>query len=428
MYEARRSAFMSKMQPKSVAIFRSAPEFALNREHELPYRQDSDFYYLTGFPEPEAICVLAPDHKEHHYILFVRKRDPLMETWNGRRAGTEGAVEHYGADIAYTLDQLDEQLPHYLENVSTLYYYNGVSQFVDVQLIEQLKRYQGRIGPIRALLDPNDILDQLRLVKQPDEIELLRKATAISAEGHVAAMKATRSGMYEYQIQAALEYVFRDLGALRVGYESIVGSGPNTTILHYAKNTRRVEDGDLVLIDAGAEYDYYSGDITRTFPANGHFTAEQHAIYEIVLRANKAAIESVQPGKTLEDVHNITVEIITRGLLELGILQGEHEKIIEEKAYQTFYMHGASHWLGLDVHDRGPYKVEEKWLPFVPGMVITVEPGIYIAEGTEGVDAKYWNIGVRVEDNVLITEDGCENLTTGVPKEPEQIEALMARS
>ncbi len=426
MYEARRKAFMEQMQPKSVAIFRSAPAFELAQEAAVPYRQDSDFYYLTGLAEAGAICVLAPQHKEHQYVLFVQAYNPVEEIWTGKRIGVERAMEYYGADIAYTLDQLGEKLPQYLQGSSTLYYGNGVGQFLDGQLIERFKSYFTRMNPLKAVLDPGTILDELRLVKQADEIALLRQAADISAEGHIAAMKAARVGMYEYQLQAELEYVFRKRGALRVSYESIVGSGPNACTMHYVDNTRRIEDGELVLVDAGAEYEYYCGDITRTFPVNGRFTAPQRVIYELVLQANKAAIASVKPGKTLEDIHNVTVEIITRGLVDLGWLQGDIDALIEEKKHSTFYMHSASHWLGLDTHDRGPYKGEDgQWRPLAPGMVLTIEPGVYIAEGIEGVDSTYWNIGVRVEDDVLVTADGCEVLTARVPKEIADIEALM---
>lgn len=425
MYEARRRAFMEQMQPGSVAIFRSAPAFELAQGAAIPYQQDSDFYYLTGFPEPEAICVLVPQQSSQQYVLFVQAHDPVEETWTGKRLGVEGAMEQYGADIAYTLDELGEKLPQYLQETATLYYSNGLGQFLDVQLVERFKRYYTSTNPLRAVCDAGPILDELRLVKQADEIALLREATDITAEGHIAAMKAARVGMYEYQLQAELEHVFRRRGALRVSYETIVGSGPNACTMHYVENTRRMEDGDLVLIDAGASYEHYCGDITRTFPVNGRFTHEQRTIYELVLQANKAAIASVKPGRTLEDIHNVTAEIITRGLAALGWLRGDIATLIEEKQYRAFYMHSASHWLGLDTHDRGPYKEKGQWRKLAPGMVLTIEPGVYIAEGFRGVDSRYWNIGVRVEDNVLVTEDGCEVLTARAPKEVAEIEALV---
>lgn len=427
IYEARRKAFMEKMQPNAVAILKSAPEFERSPGMELPYRQSSDLYYLTGYEEPEAICVLAPNHEEHQYILFVRPRDKDMETWTGKRAGVEGATDIYGAQIPYKVDELDEKLPQYLKGMSTLYYNNGIGEVVDVPLIEMLKKQRFSVW-FKSFLDTGLILDEMRLIKDTDEITLLRRATAISAEAHVEAMKAAHPGMYEYELQAVIEYVFRKHGSPRNAYESIVGSGLNATVMHYATNTRCIEDGDLVLIDAGAEYSYYSGDITRTFPVNGHFTEAQRTIYELVLQAEIAAIEAVQPGKTINDIHNVTVEIITKGLLDLGILQGEYDKIIEEKKYREFYMHTASHWLGLDVHDRGVYKVnKDDWRELSPNMVFTIEPGIYITEGAEGVDPKYWNIGVRIEDNVLVTEQGCEVLTAQAPKTVAAIEALMAK-
>ena len=417
---------MEKMQPDSVAIFKSAPEFALSPGMELPYRQNSEFYYLTGLEEQEAICVLAPNHKEHQFILFVLPRDTIAETWTGKRIGTEGAINDFGANVAYTIAEVDEKLPDYLRGMSTLYYNNGCSETFDVQIIEQMKTFRPQIGmTIKSLTNPSVILDEMRLIKDSHELDLMRKAGEISAEAHVAAMKAVRPGMHEYELQAALEYVFRKHGSRRNAYESIIGSGFNGTIMHYNENSRRIEDGDMVMIDAGAEYAYYAADISRSFPANGHFTTEQRAIYEIVLEAEQKAIEAVQPGKTLEDIHNVTVEVITKGLVRLGLLQGEYDKIVEEKKYTEFYMHSASHWLGLDVHDRGPYNIRGKWKEFAPGMVLTIEPGIYIKEGIEGIDSKYWNIGIRIEDDVVVTEHGCEVLTTGVPKTIAEIEALM---
>lgn len=424
VYETRRKAFIEKMQPESVAIFRSAPELERSPGMELPYRQNSEFYYLTGLEEPEALCLLAPNHEEHHFVLFVRPRNPIMEAWTGKRIGVEGAIDTYGAQAAYTLEQVDEKLPGYLKGMSTLYYNNGCSQAFDVQAIELLKRYH-IASAITSLTNPSVIVDDMRLIKDAQELDMMRKAAALSAEAHKEAMKAVRPGMYEYELQAVLEYVFRKHGSRRDAYESIIGSGPNGTILHYNENSRRIEDGDLVMIDAGAEYGYYAADISRTFPANGHFSLEQRAIYEIVLDAELKAIEAIQPGKTLQDIHNVTVEVITRGLMELGILHGEYDKILEEKRYTQFYMHSAGHWLGLDVHDRGPYNVKGKWRELAPGMVLTIEPGIYVTEGIEGVDPKYWNIGIRVEDDVLVTEHGCEVLTTQVPKTIADIEALM---
>ena len=426
VYETRRKAFMEKMQPESVAIFKSTPEIERSPGMEISYRQNSNFYYLTGLEEQEAICILAPNHKEHSFVLFVRPHNAVEEVWTGKRIGVEGAISEYEAQVAYTLAELDEKLPDYLRGMSTLYYSNGFSEFLDTTLIEQLKRYATTMrSRITTLINPSIILDEMRVIKDAYEIDLLRKVGEISAEGHIAAMKAAHPGMYEYELQAILEYTFRRNGARREGYESIIGSGPNGTVLHYVANSRRIEDGDLVMIDAGAEYKYYSGDISRTFPANGHFSTEQRAIYEIVLQAEQKAIEAVQPGKTLEDIHNVTVEVITRGLMELGILPGEYDKIIEEKQYSRFYMHGASHWLGLDVHDRGPYMVNGKQFPLAPNMVFTIEPGIYIAPETEGVDPKYWNIGIRIEDNVAVTDNGCEVLTAHAPKSIADIEALM---
>lgn len=427
-FKARRKAFMEKMDG-GLALLRSAPVFlrSMGEETESLYRQDSDFYYLTGFTEPEAVCLLAPEHPEHQFVLFVRPRDKTMEIWNGKRAGTEGAVQDYGADIAYTIDQLDEVLAQYLRNASTLYYSSGQAKTLDEQLIEQWGRLQGAGVPVPSqIVTTGEIFDELRLVKMDDEIELLRRACEISAEAHKAAMQALKPGMYEYEIQATLEYVFRKNGAIRNGYTPIVGSGSNATTLHYVQNTRKMEDGELLLIDAGAEYGYYSGDITRTMPINGRFTPAQRAIYELVLKAERAAIDYVKPGIKLSDLQSLTTEIITEGLVELGILQGSVKELIEKKAYFTYYMHGVSHWLGLDVHDRGKYGKGEQEVVLAPGMVFTIEPGIYIAAENTSVDPAYRNIGIRIEDNVLVTENGCENLTKLAPKTVEEIEAIMA--
>ncbi len=427
IFEARRHAFIDHMQPGSVAIFKSAPQFMLAIDAELPYRQDSDFYYLTGFEEPEAMCLLTPQHEEHQYVLFVRPRNPDMERWTGKRAGVEGAMQDYGAHMAYEIGQLDEKLPAYLHDISTIYYSNGLGETFDGEIGALFRRLHYREGfSLRALIDPGDIFDELRVVKQEEELALLRIAAEITEAGHLAAMKATKPGMYEYEVQAALEYAFRVRGASRNAFESIVASGSNATTLHYVANRRRMADGELLLVDAGAEYDYYNGDVTRTFPVNGRFSPAQCAIYELVLKAELAAIESVKPGIRFEEIHAITVRVITEGLLALGLLQGELDTLIEEKKYSDFYMHSSSHWLGVNTHDRGKYKVHGESPMLLPGMVFTIEPGIYIAEDAEGVEPRYRGIGVRIEDNVAVTADGCEVLTPHVPKTVAEIEAFMA--
>ncbi len=427
MFAARRHAFMDHMQPGSVAILKSAPQFMLAIDAELPYRQDSDFYYLTGFEEPEAVCILAPQHEEHQYVLFVRPSSPEIERWTGKRVGVEGAMQEYGVQMAYTLEQLDEKLPDYLSNIATVYYSNGLGETFDSEISKFLKRFRYKKGFLaRTLIDPSDIFDELRMVKQAEELALLRKAAEITGAGHLAAMQAAKPGMYEYEVQAAVEYAFRMHGSRRNGFETIVASGPNATTLHYIANQRRMQDGDLLLVDAGAEYAYYNGDVTRTFPVNGSFSPAQRIIYELVLEAHLAAIHGVKPGVRLEDIHAIAVSVITEGLLALGLLEGEMDKLIEEKKYREFYMHSTSHWLGVNTHDRGKYKIHGESPVLEPGMVFTIEPGIYIAEDAEGVEPRYRGIGVRIEDNVAVTADGCELLTPHVPKTVAEIEALMA--
>ncbi|HEX4203101.1 MAG TPA: aminopeptidase P N-terminal domain-containing protein [Ktedonobacteraceae bacterium] len=431
MFAARRKAFMERMGGEGVAIFRSCPEYERSGDSlEIAYRQDSNFYYLTGFEEPESICVLAPQHSEQQFILFVPPRDPNAETWTGRRAGPEGAMSKYGADIAYPLDQFEEKLPEYLTGCQTFYYSSGRSLPFDDEFVKLLARFRSNSFAPRQIVDPTFILSEMRVRKSPVELDLLRKAGDISAHAYPEVLKALKPGMYEYELQAILSYVYQKHGSPRHGYAPIVGSGPNATIMHYDKNDRQMQDGELVLIDSGCEYQYYSGDITRTFPVNGRFTQAQRAIYTIVLKALNGAIEMTRPGITLTDIHNYTVEVITSGLVELGILKGEVKQLIEDKAYRTFYMHSAGHWLGLDVHDKGPYKRSSLWnedATFEPGMVFTIEPGIYINAGAEGVDPQYWNIGVRIEDDVIVTEHGYENITSFAPKEIADIEAMMRR-
>ncbi|WP_201382377.1 aminopeptidase P N-terminal domain-containing protein [Ktedonobacter sp. SOSP1-85] len=429
-YASRRQAFMDKMQG-GVAIFHSAPEFLRSGGHniEISYRQDSDFYYLTGFTEPETICVLAPEHPEHHFILFVRPRDPQMEVWTGKRAGVEGAQETYGADAAYTLDQLAEKLPEYLKGCQTLYYNSGTEHAFDEQMIAFINRFRRAMsGGPRQIVDPGSILNEMRVIKDAEELEVMRKAAQISGAAYRDVLKTLKPGMYEYEIQAVLDHGYLKQGAARHGYSPIVGSGPNATILHYDQNNRHMQDGELLLIDSAAEYQYYSADITRTYPINGRFTPEQRAIYEIVLEAEEACIAATKPGADLADIHNTAIEILTSGLVALGILKGDVHQNIEEKTYRQFYMHGTCHWLGLDVHDRGPYRVTEKGrgAELAPGMVFTIEPGIYIAEDAENVDPRYRGIGVRIEDNVVVTQEGCEVTTGSAPKSVEEIEALMS--
>jgi Xaa-Pro aminopeptidase len=410
------------------AIFPSAPTAIRNNDVEHEYRQDTDFYYLTGFEEPNAVAVLAPDNEEHRFVLFVQPKDREREVWTGWRAGEEGAKRDYGADAAFTLDKLDEELPKLVGKAEKIYYRFGDPLFdgrvADFMRKSQRERQRNGVGP-KAIIDPAEMLHEMRLIKAGDDLELLRRAVDISCEGHMAAVRALRPAMYEYEIEAVLRYVFRKNGSPRMGYPPIVASGPNATVLHYTTNNRRIEEGDLLLIDAGTEFGYYTGDITRTYPAGGSFTQDQSAVYQVVLDAQAAAIEAVRPGATFIEPHDAAVSVLTEGMIRLGLLKGEVDKLIEDGGYKKFYMHRTSHWLGMDVHDAGPYKVADEWRKLEPGMVLTIEPGLYIAEDAEDIDPRYLGIGVRIEDDVLVTEDGNEVLSARVPKTVEEIEGLM---
>lgn len=429
MRSSRLTEFMNKMEPHSVAIFFSAPEILRNADTDYEFRQDSDFYALTQLNEPESVAVISPSHDSHKYVLFVRPRNKEMEIWNGLRAGIEGAISQYGADAAYDISQLSSVLPKYLENNQKLYYRFGQRESNDLRVIKYLNSLKAAIRAGKqtpsTIIDPSSLLHELRLRKSADEIESMRTAARISAEGHVAAMKACKPGMYEYELEALIEYVFRSKGANGVAYQSIVGSGFNSTILHYNTNNAQIQDGDLVLIDAGAEYNMFAGDITRTFPANGKYSKAQQAIYELVLHSNKEVIKMIKPGESFMALHEKTIDIITQGLIDLGLLAGDHKENVERKTYERFFMHRTGHWLGMDVHDVGRYKLEDGWRKIEPGMAFTVEPGIYIQPSTEGASEEFHNIGIRVEDDIVVTENGCEVLTSLVPKEIADIEALM---
>jgi Xaa-Pro aminopeptidase len=428
MFSGRREKFMQQIG-NGAAIFCSAPVSSRNGDVEYEYRQDSDFYYLTGFDEPEAVAVFLPDHKEHKYVLFVRKKDKEKETWTGRRAGVEGAVEKFGAAKAFGIDEMDKELPELIKNIDNLYYRFGRNEEFNhriIKLIQNSQLMRPRTGKgISSIVDPSLILHEMRLIKRSDDLPNARRAAQISAEAHRAAMQACRPGMWEYEIEALIEYTFRKNGCLSPGYPTIVGSGVNATILHYNTNTEQVNDGDLVLIDAGAEFNFYSGDVTRTFPANGRFSDAQREIYQLVLDAQLMAIAMVKPGATLNGIHDRVVEILTKGLVRLGLLKGDIKELIKEGNYKKFYMHRTSHWLGMDVHDAGMYVTKEKARPLEPGMILTIEPGLYISGDDPEVDSKYWNIGVRIEDDVLVTENGHEVLSAAAPKSVEEIEETM---
>jgi len=428
LYARRRQEIMDHMG-SGVAIIPTAPIRNRNRDVDFPFRADSDFYYLTHFPEPEAVAVLVPGRENGQYILFCREKDPDKEIWDGRRAGLEGAVEFYGADDAFPIDDIDDILPGLLENRDKVFCNMGHYPEHDTKLMNWVNEVRAKsrngVHAPGEFVDLDHILHESRLIKRPEEIKLMRKAAQVSAAGHIRAMQHCRPGMFEYQVEAELVYEFKKGGSPFPAYPPIVGGGPNSCILHYTENNARLTDGDMLLIDAGAEIDGYAADITRTFPVNGKFTGEQKALYEVVLAAQAAAIEQVKPGNHWNDPHEAAVKVLVEGLREHKLLKGSVDKIIESGDYKKFYMHRTGHWLGMDVHDVGDYKVDEIWRTLEPGMVLTVEPGLYVAEGTKGVDERWWNIGIRIEDDVHVNKDGCEILSIDAPKAVDDIETLM---
>ncbi|MEX2146923.1 MAG: aminopeptidase P N-terminal domain-containing protein [Candidatus Rokuibacteriota bacterium] len=456
-----------------IAIIPGAQEMGRNGDVHYEFRQSSDFFFLTGFDEPDAVAVINPAHAKERFVLFVRPRDRELEIWNGRRAGVEGAIATYGADAAYRIDQLDDKLRGYLLDRHTLYYRLGNPAHDPriIRLLTELRavRTRGFTTPVR-IEDPGPLVHELRLRRSPAELARHRRACEITRDAHTEAMRVARPGMYEYQVQAAIEYVFRSGGSMRNGYPSIVASGPNACILHYTENTRKMEDGDLLLIDAGCEFGYHSADITRTFPVNGRFTAPQRAIYELVLKAQLAGIAAAKPGNRYEAIHDATRRVLTEGLVAFGVLPRSVEESLAMHHYREFYMHGTGHWLGMDVHDVGDYRVGRASRVLEPGMVLTVEPGLYFdperesvtydlrefseeemwerryrlgmaaarkledeekahaKKVTHPVPAPYRGIGIRIEDDVVITAGGCEVLTAGTPKTIDEVERACAEA
>jgi Xaa-Pro aminopeptidase len=439
MLKPQLTEFMRRMDPKSVAIIPAAREAVRSHDTNYRYRQNSDFFYLTGFEEPDAIAVIAPSEAKK-FTLFVRPRDPERAIWDGYRAGVEGAKTDYNADEAFPIAAFDEKLPEILDGPASLYYAFGhANSELDEKIIQQLTlmRETNRrpLEPPQTIVDPTLILHEMRVFKSEAEVEIMQRAADIAAAAHVEAMKTARAGMKEYEIEALLEASFRRQGAAGSSYTSIVGSGANATTLHYITNQDTLRDGDLLLVDAGAEYLGYASDITRTFPINGKFTEAQRDIYDLVLKTQMSCIDMVRPGVRLEDLKTHSVEMLTEGMVKLGLLKGDPAKLIEEKKYMQFYMHNLGHFLGIDVHDAGRYYFNGESRPAEPGMVMTIEPGLYISPDTKNipegfnqdVPAKYLGIGVRIEDDVLVTEKGARVLTDKVPKDAGEIEALMAK-
>lgn len=425
----RRKQLMRMVGDDAIVILPAAPSRIRSNDTHYRYRQDSDFWYLSGFPEPEAVLVLVPGRAHGQSLLFCRDRDPAREIWDGARAGTEGAVAAFGFDDAYPIADIDEILPGLLEGRRRVFYHFGRDADFDLKLIAWVNRVRAQVKqgaqPPHEFLELGHFLHEMRLFKSREELRLMRKAAQIAAQAHVIAMQTTRPGMFEYEIEAAMIHHFRRNDA-HLAYESIVGAGANACTLHYVDNDSRMNDGDLLLIDAGAEYRNYASDITRTFPVNGRFTKEQRAIYQLVLNAQSAALAHARAGEAYDAGHEAAVATLSEGLLRLGLLKGTLEKVLESGDYKRFYMHKTGHWLGLDVHDVGEYRLGGQFRQLEPGMVFTIEPGLYIAPGSKGVAAKWQGIGVRIEDDVLITRDGHEVLSDGVPREVDAIESLMA--
>ena len=428
MFQRRRIELLNQINDNDIVILPTSTVQSRNSDVDFQFRPDSDFYYLTGFNEPESVAVLCPGREQGEYVIFCREKDKLREMWDGRRAGLEGAIEYYGADDAFPIEDIGEILPGMMEEREKVYTTVGRYPTFDASILSWLNKIKrdarsGKHAPYE-LVDLNHLLHEQRLIKRKDEINIMRKAGKISALGHKRAMQVCNPGMYEYQVQAELECEFRKGGSHYNAYPSIVAGGENSCILHYTENNHVLKDGDLLLIDAGAELDCYAADISRTFPVNGKFSAEQRALYDIVLAAQLAAFDHCSVGHSWNEPHEAAVKVISQGLLDEGLLKGNLDEVIENNTYSQFYMHRTGHWLGMDVHDVGDYQLEESWRELEPGMVFTVEPGIYV-NPADGVDERWNNIGIRIEDNVLVKKDGYENLTESAPKSPDDIEAVM---
>ncbi|MDA3502469.1 Xaa-Pro aminopeptidase [Acinetobacter sp. AOR34_HL] len=430
-FKQRRDHLAQKMGANSVAIIATRAEMYRNRDADYKYRADSSFYYLTGFAEPEAVAVLETfaEGETYRYSLFCRERNREMEIWNGYRAGVEGAVEIYGADEAFAIDLLDQEIIAKLLNKDRLYFRIGHQAEFDARVSQWIQKAdaqqrRGSTSPAEVI-QLDRLIDEMRLKKSAQEIELMQIASNISADAHTRAMQSVKPEMMEYALEAELNYIFGKNGCVPA-YNSIVGGGENACILHYVENNKPLKDGDLVLIDAACEYEFYASDITRTFPVNGKFSPEQKALYNIVLDAQLAAIDATRIGNHYKYPHEVAVKILTQGLVDLGLLSGNVDELVESEAFRQFFMHGTGHWLGMDVHDVGAYKHGEDWRTYEAGMVVTVEPGLYIAPDDETVDVKWRGIGIRIEDDIVVTENGPLVLTKNVVKTVEEIEQLMA--
>lgn len=426
-YQKRRHLLANQLPKKSVAIIPAGHEQRRNGDSDFPFRQDSNFYYLTGFNEPEALLLIKSADEGTTYLLN-RPRNPAEEQWTGKRLGQAEAPSQLKITDAFSIDSLATQLPELMKDCSAIYYslgqYPQWDQVIFAALQQLKKQVRHGIKVPEAIIDLNPLLSELRLIKSENELNVLRQVALFSCNAHSRAIRATKHFSNEGQIEAELLYELRRQGCQSVAYTPIVGAGANACILHYTANNQPLRSGDLVLVDAGGELDNYAADITRTFPINGHFNTYQRAIYDLVLSAQKAGMDCIKPGKPWGDIQERIIHVLTEGLVELGILQGNPKQLVANQAYKPFYMHNSGHWLGLDVHDDGAYKITSEWRPLKPGMVLTIEPGLYLPAHLPGLDEKWWNIGVRIEDDIVVTEKGYENLTQSLPVEADAIEAL----
>jgi Xaa-Pro aminopeptidase len=428
IFRKRREHLLRAIGEGAVAILPSAPVSVRSNDVEFVYRQNNDFYYVTGFAEPESVAVFAPGHPDGEFVMFVLPRDKERETWTGRRAGVEGAMLDYGADKAYTIEEFERVIPRYLDQAERLHYPLGLNEKMNEKVLRLLRHTQAmrpRTGSgTSAILDPREILHEARLYKEPYELDLMRRAAAISAQAHQRAMREARGGMMEWEIEAIIDFTFRKNGAAGPSYPSIVASAGNAAVLHYITNDREMRTGDLLLIDAGCEYQFYASDVTRTFPVGAKFSPLQKSLYEIVLAAQMKAIEVIKPGIHFDDPHDAALRILVDGMRDLGLLRGSAEEIIASASYRRYYMHRTSHWLGMDVHDVGVYRQGAQSRVLEPGMVLTVEPGIYIPPDDEDAPESFRGIGIRIEDDVLVTPEGNEVITHATPKKVADLEAL----
>lgn len=431
IYEKRRAIFFEKMLDNSIAILSASPTYLRNNDIEYPFRQNSDLLYLTGFSEPRSVAVFDKSEIGNRFILFCMDRDPEVEQWVGYRFGQTGALEKFGADEAYSINEIDQHIPNLMLRKDRVYHAYGRNFEFDQRVIGWMNKVRSQLRSgfniPGEIINLEGITHEMRIIKEEEEINLLQKSADINVGAFLNVIPQCKPGMFEYDLVAMLSYYYQKHGALELSFGAIVGSGENSTILHYEHPRSQLKEGDLVLVDAGCVFGDYPSDITRTIPVNGKFSKEQRAIYELVLKMQLVGIEKLRPGNNYYAAQEAAICVATEGLCELDLLKGNVDDLVREEAYKPFYMHKFSHWIGLDVHDPSAYKVNDQWRTLQPGMLMSAEPGIYIKPGLKGVDKKWWNIGVRIEDEVLITNEGYRVLTNALPKKAEEIEALMTK-